>query len=394
MSQCTPDFSEIDFSALDFQVTSGGFDFSFRTYLFNRLPTYFKTQDSYKDVNDKGLLERFMSSLGYELDYEVVSKIECYLSIIDASVCDEKYLIHLSDVLGNPPDVFQDENIYRNLLTYIVSIYKIKGTVEAYRLFFSILGFDIEITELPPAILSTEYDTGGIYDSGNPLAVYDRGGCTKCYLYDISFYPTGSGELVIDQSTLNKLKETIYFNQPINTRLNNLTSILNIEDSISINVTDEQKEKISTIIHYDGVALYDDGEVYDGTFDTPETPEEMGILLTASQVNTGIYRTKLYIDSALTTAIDTANSELTLTANNTENEQIYINNGGLLVGNSGGGPAGYAEYNIILNLHQINPPEANTFRVTGSIKTISGEKALIDITFTLYNDIASYLYFI
>ena len=115
----------------------------FKNFLFKRLPTYFKRFDSNKDLQGRGTLERYMGILGEELDEEIVPLIENYLDVVDAQVSPERFLIHLSDTLGNPPDISQNLAEYRNILSFIVSYYKIKGTEAAYQLFFSLLGFNI-----------------------------------------------------------------------------------------------------------------------------------------------------------------------------------------------------------------------------------------------------------
>ena len=126
MAICNPDFNSSDFSSSDFQTTTTGF--AFQTFIQDRLPDYFRRNDTYVDENGDGLLLRYLSIFGDELDQEVIPTIECYLNIIDAQNCDAQYLTHISDVLGNPPDIFGDDDMYRNLLSYICSVYKIKGT--------------------------------------------------------------------------------------------------------------------------------------------------------------------------------------------------------------------------------------------------------------------------
>ena len=142
MAICNPDFNSSDFYSGDFQTTT--IDFVFQTFTQDRLPDYFRRNDTYVDENGDGLLMRYLSIFGDEIDQEIIPTIECYLNIIDAQNCDPQYLTHLSDVLGNPPDIFGDDDKYRNLLSYICSVYKIKGTKKAYELFFSLLGFDID----------------------------------------------------------------------------------------------------------------------------------------------------------------------------------------------------------------------------------------------------------
>ena len=171
MGICSPDFHSSDFNSDDFNTSLVGV-LSFPKFIKDRLPNYFHDYDTYKDSNGEGLLIRYLSIFGDEIDQEISPTIECFLNIIDAQNTDAKFLVHLSDVLGNPPDIFGNDEMYRNLLSYIVSVYKIKGTKPAYELFFSLLGFDIELEEIPLDDQFIDYDTGGEYDTG---LIYERG---------------------------------------------------------------------------------------------------------------------------------------------------------------------------------------------------------------------------
>lgn len=260
MAYCSPDFHHDDFNENDFQ-TQGGVALWFRDYIFSLLPRYFKENDTYKDVNDKGLLERYLSVFGDEIDEDIIPWISCYLSNLDASVCDSKFIDHISDSVGNPPDIFQDDEVYRNLLQYVASIYKIKGTVKAYKLFFAILGYDVEIDELPHEDDDMYYDSGGEYDTGEERHHYDRNACLICYYYNISIRPLDtSKQLVISTDILNKLREAIYFNEPINCRLGTFTSTLEIQNTITVTSgtsIDEIKASVDTIKARGGFGTFD-----------------------------------------------------------------------------------------------------------------------------------------
>ena len=51
----------------------------FKTYLFDKLPGFFKREDTFKDGNDEGLLERYLKIFGEELDENVSDDIDNYL---------------------------------------------------------------------------------------------------------------------------------------------------------------------------------------------------------------------------------------------------------------------------------------------------------------------------
>lgn len=235
MNYCNPDFDARDHNEEDFQTNYGGYDFGFRRLLFNLLPVYFKKNDTYKDENNEGLLERYLAVFGNELDREVIPAIHCYLNIVDAAVANPKFLNHLSDTVGRPPDIFQDDEIYRNLLKYIVTFYKIKGTIRSYQLFFAILGFAVEIEELPHEDDDMFYDSGGEYDTGEDRHRYDMNACLICYYYNIKIRPLNPNQpLVISTDTLNKLREAIIFNQPINTVLGTFMATADIQNNLPV----------------------------------------------------------------------------------------------------------------------------------------------------------------
>lgn len=245
-SNIKPDFLSSDFLSSDFfsKQTEPSYLVVFKNYLFEKLPYYFLSQDTYKNEQGEGLLQRYLTIFGDHIDEEIIPDIECYLNIIDSSLNSSAHLNILSDVLGNPPDIFKDEDKYRNLLTYIISVYKIKGTIEAYRLFFNILGFDIILTEVnieTLADIDTKYDFGGIYDNGG---IYDADICQQCSEYDITYIPFNNSEVIVDEALLIRMQQSIAFNEPINAKLRNLRIGIQLEETININITENSTEII------------------------------------------------------------------------------------------------------------------------------------------------------
>lgn len=261
MANCKPDFLAWDFNSNDFFASLARM--SFMQFLFPLLPVYFKKYDSYKDKYDRGFLERFLVAHGWEIDQEIIPFIECYLDIIDAKQAPEKYLDHLSDVLGNPPDITQDD-AYRNILRYAVTIYKIKGTRKSFELFFSLLGFDVEIYEVPWNNEDIKYDSGHRYDTGLPTT-YDLGGCQHCSYYDLIFYTTNSSNYILSPEMIERVRRIIGFLEPIDTKLRNFEFGIKLEDTIDIEITEEVNviPEVLPRMYYDKEELYDDEHIYD-----------------------------------------------------------------------------------------------------------------------------------
>lgn len=255
------DFWKRDFDKYDFDVAKEG---SYTDWFFRRLPVYYKMNDTYKDGSDRGLLERYLSAFDPEVLNVMFPDIEDYLDNINAQTCKAKFLTHISDVLGNPPDIFDNENKYRNLLAYIVSVYKIKGSKEAYELFFDILGFTVEIDEVPILNKNSLYDNQGEYDSSEFDSTYDKGRCQTCSYYDITLYYKDPNILTVDQAIINNIREAIVFNEPINAKLRKLTIGFTLVDNINIHIEDtELQTELIIPPKYDIGLSYDDGLTYE-----------------------------------------------------------------------------------------------------------------------------------
>ena len=217
----------------------------FKQFFKDIIGSYLIQHDTYKDENDEGIFERYMALFGESLDEEQARHIDDYLKIIDASLCDEKYLIHISDVLGNPPDIFKSVEQYRNLLSYITNVYKVKGTVKGYKLFFYILGFDVEITNLEPTSNVLQYDTGKRYDDGHK---YDEEGCQSCSFYTINIKRIDGSQYLLDANTIELFKNAIEFNEPINAKLSKFLVTVTLEDELNIIDLSEELTSIEQAI--------------------------------------------------------------------------------------------------------------------------------------------------
>jgi len=242
----------------------------FKDFFKNLLTVYQRENDTYIDSNNEGLFERYMALFGESLDNEQASQIDNYLDIIDASICEEKFLTHISDVLGNPPDVFLDTDQYRNLLLYITNVYKVKGTTRGYLLFFYILGFDVSIEEIEPQVDPLKYDNAEIYDTDeydSEQITFDRETCQACSYYNIRIKRIDQDNYDLDSTLLIKMNDAIKFNEPINARLGKFILVLVIEDEIIINTLTDEGVVTSIDYHY----VYDSPLIYD--LETPEIPE-------------------------------------------------------------------------------------------------------------------------
>lgn len=200
----------------------------FKDWLFNKLPNYYHINDTYKDANGKGLLQRYLANIGDDLDDNILPFIDNLLNIIDPTTqasTDFKYLNHVAYLLGSPPDIFLGNpnhyQQYAKLLGHIVSIYKIKGTKKSFELFFALLGYIIQVIEYEPN-LGTKFDSGFKFDEG---AKFDTE-CEPCSEYSIlsqallNSGPCGSSSNPsLDPNLFQLMVEVAKFLQPINVNL-------------------------------------------------------------------------------------------------------------------------------------------------------------------------------
>lgn len=197
-------------------------NFVFETGLFDKfLPAYFHTNDSYKDMYGQGIVERFLAAMGQELDEQVYPKIGEVLELYDAINTPEKFIAHLSEMLGSLPSTFYYDDYYRLFLKHVADINRLKGTAAGYELLFKCLGVTCEVVEIEPD--SKLYDDGLLYDDGE---IYDQN-CNVCSEYQLVFTdPLGNcpelGSIPGSDDYLI-LEQLIKYNEPINAVLTQIT---------------------------------------------------------------------------------------------------------------------------------------------------------------------------
>ena len=176
----------------------------FREHIYNLLPGDTKAMDS------NGILKRFISVAEDEIHFETLPFIEAFVHNVYGLINPNyRFIPELSTMLGKPssPDIATKRNL-RELLAYIVDIYKIKGTADSFKLYFSIFGYTINIVEDIPEKVGT-YDDVLIYD--DTQFHYDME-CESCTFYDIEVEEPMSIEV---QESFEKV---LCFLSPINAK--------------------------------------------------------------------------------------------------------------------------------------------------------------------------------
>ncbi len=251
--------------------------FSFQNWLFAKLPLYFKLNDTYKDVDDRGLLERYLEIFGLELDNNLKPQIDNYLDIIDPFTTDPKFLTDLGYTLGSPPDLLGDPDNYAKLLAYIISVYKIKGTARAYQLLFSLLGFNVSIIEYDPSA-TLLMDEGNIMDDGG---IMDNG-CPCCSDYEVIvnqlLNPDNNAGCInpsqgtVDQTILPTFIKIIEFNQPINAHLLGIVSGGQVCEAVDYCIQESIIIDTISVAAMDNSLIMDSGRKMDESIITSSTP--------------------------------------------------------------------------------------------------------------------------
>lgn len=224
--------------------------FTFRNYLFSLLPDYFKEQDSYKDDNNEGLLERYLRIFGEEIDDEIYPFIETLLDVIyggksltdnilirgddiltygpeiltygpPKTIRDDRFLKYIAFMLGNPIDINGMADTYRKIINYAVAIYKIKGTNRSYELLFNLLGLKVIIRE-SIVTEANRYDNDLQYDQQD--LVFDKT-CELCSTYLLIYYDKEQPECsheqltILDPVLVSNIQNIVAFIEPINVKL-------------------------------------------------------------------------------------------------------------------------------------------------------------------------------
>lgn len=209
----------------------------FRDWFFKQLPGYFKNEDTYKNLDGEGLVERYLRNFGQELDDGIYPYIRDFIDLFDALKCQESLLPHLSFVLGLPPNIDNTAATYRKVLDFAVAVYKIKGTKRSYEVLFNLMGLSIQIIEDPaPSKVLYDLDVPAIYDNPSGPYQYDKT-CSYCGTYTIA-YNNGNNSSV-SQAVLDLAQSIICFLQPINAKLNGFVKRLAIRESFVLNIQED-----------------------------------------------------------------------------------------------------------------------------------------------------------
>src|SRR5690606_8746152 len=181
-------------------------------FLIGLLPSYILENDSYK-VGGKGFVERYLSIFGDEWDEQFLGFIQDFVDILGPYSTDEKYLEYLEDLQGDIENYTDTEQHRRKVISYIISIYNVKGTKKSITQVLAIMGIKVVSIEIQTTPISA-YDTIGVFYDADPPFLYDASSCSLCSTINITGTYLGGFGLTEDQQIIvEKLIELVL---PIN----------------------------------------------------------------------------------------------------------------------------------------------------------------------------------
>ena len=145
---------------------------SFKQYVFTHLfPAYYRENDTYKDGDGKGILERFIEVCSEYLDTQIIPDIDNFMDILDVDKTPDIFLNYLWEYFGYIPyaygiltrgEPYTPENVARWLnnptgfpkadtraiLKYAISLYKIRCTDYFYLILGRFYGVRFELIHL------------------------------------------------------------------------------------------------------------------------------------------------------------------------------------------------------------------------------------------------------
>jgi len=213
--------------------------FNFRNWIFSLFPDSIRRDDSYKNNENKGLLERYTQVIDHEVDEEIYPHIRDIFNLLNAKVVDIKYLPYLAYSLGDAP-LTSSTTVNRKLIAWLNTLWAIKGKDEAYAWLGNLFGI-----RLKPI---WTYGARPVRYDNYPLDIYDDSlkydtTCPKCSTLTLAYHnqtddydtPTHNA---VTQADLDLLEELVLFIIPIDVTFNGFIKEYRVQDSFPLTILD------------------------------------------------------------------------------------------------------------------------------------------------------------
>jgi hypothetical protein len=192
----------------------------FETYIFPEFHTlYDKVTDPHKDADNKGTQERFMETVGKEIDDNTMPYIDNMQDrLLEPQGAMPNLVPYLESELGYQLDwdwfFTMPLSFRRNLYDIMPKLLQIRGTLLAHQIMFGWLGYSITMFETYSD--DTGFDSDDTFDSDTDT--FDST-CEPCSTYTINL--TGGGGW--NANDVLAITTILEFNQSINAVLTDLT---------------------------------------------------------------------------------------------------------------------------------------------------------------------------
>lgn len=189
-------------------------EFNLKQIIYNELYDSFDVREDINKIEGRGLNQRYNEMLAEDLDVNVVSLVNNLIdNTIIPSTAQEKFIPYLESLLGLTKLV-DSIAVRRKLLSNILSIYKVKGTLQSYEILFKSLGFsDIALERLSK---SFGFDSAVTFD--DEFRRLDLGKCFNCINYDIRL----EGNVQLTEDLIDTIRRAVPLVEPIYAKLNKI----------------------------------------------------------------------------------------------------------------------------------------------------------------------------
>lgn len=186
-------------------------DFKLKTRLFEYFGRDAKVRDTFKDVNGKGISERYHEALGEGYDDDVSDLLD---NFIDRTIVPKEMVSQLIPLmewmLGSPVVVTDAVAMRRRIIQFAQQIYNIKSTALSYEILLRMLGFDtVTIQEF---VITSGFDSDVTLD--DEARVFD-GADSNCSEYSVLL----TGSITVTDAVNEAVFRIIEFLEPVNADL-------------------------------------------------------------------------------------------------------------------------------------------------------------------------------
>lgn len=194
--------------------------------IWNLYDEYEQLNDTLKDKDGKGLLQRFNEAVVEEYDTNVDPLVTNFVdNILNVDTIYDKFIPLLESVLGEFPTMASSFAGRRKLMKFALKLYTIKGSVRAYEVMFRLIGMDTFLLEEFP----DSFGLDSTVTLDDEVRVFDNF-CTPCVQYDITL----TGTLPVSNDLISFVRRVINFNEPITARVR---TVLYNGDELPISVS-------------------------------------------------------------------------------------------------------------------------------------------------------------